>query len=359
MVKLIEYKTDDGKSIEIHQLLAGREFARKSDDKQTQSIFNSAKSSANFCYCILVDNEACLVDPSWDVDGIFQYCRNDLNIPNISTTIYTHWHPDHVGGFMPTTVGGRLKISGLPEVLENGCSTIYFGADELEKIKQMHKLSDKDVEPFHLLKDNDQVMLNGINLDIISTPGHTVGSLCIYLSKANNNPKSIPMLITGDTLFIGSCGRFDQNREGMKIFHSINRLSYLPDLTMVLPGHNYAGSNSKLGQEKLYNSAIMQGKQLMDRLNEIYGEATPPATLTRANTNSSSSSKNDFDNMIQLIPIKNYTERALQIYNDMLKEEKSCKVANANSTMYFANGFNYKCASCFPVIHVIGGDSKV
>ena len=160
---------------------------------------------------------------------------------------------------MPTTVGGRLKISGLPEVLENGCSTIYFGADELEKIKQMHKLSDKDVEPFHLLKDNDQVMLNGINLDIISTPGHTVGSLCIYLSKANNDPKSIPMLITGDTLFIGSCGRFDQNREGMKIFHSINRLSYLPDLTMVLPGHNYAGSNSKLGQEKLYNSAIMQG----------------------------------------------------------------------------------------------------
>ena len=55
MVKLHEYRINPSLSIEIHQLLAGREFANTHRDPQVQSIFNAAKSSANFVYCIVVE----------------------------------------------------------------------------------------------------------------------------------------------------------------------------------------------------------------------------------------------------------------------------------------------------------------
>jgi hydroxyacylglutathione hydrolase len=369
MVKLLEYITGK-KVVEVHQLLAGREFAKKHPDPQIQSIFNSAKSSANFVYCIVVEDakhesnrEASLIDPAWDVDGIFQYCHNELNISTISSSIFTHWHPDHIGGFMPTTRGDRLKISGIPECIANGCPSIYFGVDELKKVQQMHKLNNtEDIQSFHLLNDGDQVSVNGVNLDIISTPGHTIGSICVYLANKNiTDPRSIPMLITGDTLFIGSCGRFEQNKKGMRIFHSINRLSLLPDKTMVCPGHNYAGSFSDIGQEKLYNSAILQGKKMMDRLNEIYGTAKNPTALSRNNT------ANQDKNQIQIIPLKKYTDHALFVFKKIFASDTSSnaydKCGDNADDIYFVNGQyhtrNNECTNCFPVIDLSSGNSKI
>ena len=105
-----------------------------------------------------------------------------------------------------------------------------------------------------------------------------------YIPNFGNKPANFPILITGDTLFIGSCGRFDQTRDGMKIFHSINRLSMLPDTTMVCPGHNYAGSNSSIGHEKKYNAAIMQGKQMKEQLQKAYGKHELKQSIFRCDT---------------------------------------------------------------------------
>ena len=107
--------------------------------------------------------------------------------------------------------------------------------------------------------------------------------VCLYQTSVANL-EIFPILITGDTLFIGNCGRFDQNKYGMKIFHSINRLAMLPDTTMVCPGHNYAGSSSSIGHEKKYNAAIMQGKQMKEQLQKAYGKHELHQSIFRCNT---------------------------------------------------------------------------
>ena len=70
------------------------------------------------------------------------------------------------------------------------------------------------------------------DIEFLHTPGHTPGSQCY---KVNNN------LVSGDTLFVQGCGRVDlpgSNSEDM--FHSLQKLSSLPDETILYPGHNYS-----------------------------------------------------------------------------------------------------------------------
>ena len=349
MVKLHEYHINPSLRIEIHQLLAGREFAKTHEDPQVQSIFNAAKSSANFVYCIVVETlgpvrqrEASLIDPAWDVNGVFEYCRQELEVSIVSSCIFTHWHPDHIGGFLPTTRGGRLKISGIPECIGNGCSSIYFGKEDFDKVKKMHNIDPEDnmISNFILLGDGDSVMVNELQLEIISTPGHTVGSICVYIPNFGNKPANFPILITGDTLFIGSCGRFDQTRDGMKIFHSINRLSMLPDTTMVCPGHNYAGSNSSIGHEKKYNAAIMQGKQMKEQLQKAYGTHELKQSIFRCDTSATIES--------QVLPIKRYLDHATKACLD-LKTTNHCLEFSAFACCS-NHGNNQQCKSCFPII---------
>ena len=352
MVKLHEYRINPRLHIEIHQLLAGREFANTHRDPQVQSIFNAAKSSANFVYCIVVETfgpvgrrEASIIDAAWDVDGIFKYCRQKLKVSIVSSCIFTHWHPDHIGGFLPTTHGGRLKISGIPECVANGCSSIYFGKEEFDKVKKMHNIDPEDnmVSNFFLLDDGDSILINELQLEIISTPGHTVGSICVFIPNFGNKPRNFPILITGDTLFIGNCGRFNQNRDGMKIFHSINRLTMLPDTTMVCPGHNYAGSSSSIGHEKKYNAAIMQGKQMKEQLEKAYGKHELHQSIARCDTSANFES--------QTVPIKRYLERATKAYLD-LKSTNNCLEFDT-FTCFFKHGNDRQCATCFPIIRFL------
>ena len=90
---------------------------------------------------------------------------------------------------------------------------------------------------------------------MLHTPGHTPGSVCFSLGLAEDR-----LLFTGDTLFIGSCGRADlPESDGQQLMASLHRLSGLSEGTLVLPGHNYAmDSHSTIGEEKKTNGAMLQ-----------------------------------------------------------------------------------------------------
>ena len=93
--------------------------------------------------------------------------------------------------------------------------------------------------------DGQEITLAGITLQVISTPGHTVGGCCYYVKEAG-------ILISGDTLFAESVGRTDFPTGSMgTLVRSIkDKLFVLPDETRVYPGH---GDSTTIGHEKEYN----------------------------------------------------------------------------------------------------------
>lgn len=97
----------------------------------------------------------------------------------------------------------------------------------------------------YLLKDGEVLHLLGYDWRVISTPGHTAGSVCYYIESEN-------VLISGDTLFAESLGRTDLPTGSVSdiIQSIIKKLFVLPDDTMVYPGH---GDPTTIGHEKQYN----------------------------------------------------------------------------------------------------------
>lgn len=181
---------------------------------------------ANATYLVTQGNEAILIDPAWDIPKI----EETLSQKNwvLRGVLFTHGHFDHVK-FSQTLLGNhQLKaylekedvwLSGLPEsVLQT-----YSGDQQLK------------IGPF--------------NIQILATPGHTAGSVCILVGDA---------LFTGDTLFVGACGRVDlPSSDPRAMLTSLRRLAQLPDATRVFTGHSYGGtSQTTIGHEKQTNPFI-------------------------------------------------------------------------------------------------------
>ena len=90
-----------------------------------------------------------------------------------------------------------------------------------------------------------------IRIQCLHTPGHTPGSMCLYVDGGGVGDGR-GLLISGDTLFVGSCGRMDlHDCDSDRMFHSLQGvLARLPDTTVVWPGHNYGGRSTTIGNEK-------------------------------------------------------------------------------------------------------------
>ena len=101
------------------------------------------------------------------------------------------------------------------------------------------------------IEDGAELALGGLACTVLSTPGHTPGSVCFQVGGC---------LFTGDTLFVGSCGRVDLPGSNPEHMHaSLRRLASLPDELTVLPGHDYGPSPSnKIGGEKATNMMMRE-----------------------------------------------------------------------------------------------------
>ena len=178
----------------------------------------------NFIYLIgsKRTREVALIDPAWDVEGLLNHIHaRDLKL---SCVLVTHYHPDHVGGGM-----GGHSIEGLAELLEKESVKTFVNKHEAEGLKKVTGLSDIDMNE---VDSGDHLKIGDNDIEFLHTPGHTPGSQCF---KVNNN------LVSGDTLFVQGCGRVDlpgSNSEDM--FHSLQKLSALPNETILYPGHNYS-----------------------------------------------------------------------------------------------------------------------
>lgn len=217
----------------IRQLLAGRDFARA-------DYF--ASQMANFVY-LVGDDElkvSMVVDPAWDIPGIIEFA--DHEGMRLDGALVTHYHPDHVGG----NIFGH-DIAGLADFIAMRPVKVHINEVESEGVKQVTGLSDSDLEKHH---GGDDVSIGNVKVKLLHTPGHTPGSQCFLAASA---------LISGDTLFIGGCGRVDLpggNPEDM--YRSLTQvLSKLPEETLVYPGHNYAAKPaSTIGEEKKENYCL-------------------------------------------------------------------------------------------------------
>lgn len=217
----------------IRQLLAGRDFA-------TADYF--ASQMANFVYLVGDDEEkVCMVvDPAWDIPGILKVVEQEGMV--LAGALVTHYHPDHVGG----NIFGH-NITGLADLIALRPIKIHVNEVESEGVKQVTGLSDSDLEKH---RGGDEILIGNIKLRFLHTPGHTPGSQCFL---ANGS------LISGDTLFIGGCGRVDlPGSDPEAMYYSLTKiLSNLPEGTLLFPGHNYATkSMSTIGDEKRENQYL-------------------------------------------------------------------------------------------------------
>ena len=190
-------------------------------------------------YVLIDDNNNCIViDPSKQYDGIIKYIKkNDLHLKGV---LLTHGHFDH--------------IRGVDLLIDEFKCPLYLGFDEVNFLTDStlncsRYMSEDFTVHSKGLTISDGEILKILNEDIvcISTPYHTIGSMCYYLPNSN-------VLFTGDFLFKGSVGRSDLPTGTPKtLVSSMKKLMSLADNTKIYPGH---GPSSTLKEEKMNNPYI-------------------------------------------------------------------------------------------------------
>ena len=186
--------------------------------------------SGTYTYLLAFDRYAVLIDP------VLEQVERDLRLLyelelKLLTCLETHVHADHVTG------AGELRA-------QTGCKTV---------VPDGAKMSCAD----WALRDGQLFRLGQIELEAITTPGHTNHHMAYYWPQQKR-------VFTGDALLIRGCGRTDfQNGDAGQLYDSVTeRLFSLPDDTRVHPAHDYHGQTaSTIGEEKRWNPRFVQLQQ--------------------------------------------------------------------------------------------------
>ena len=177
--------------------------------------------------CNIIHDETskscCIIDPGYDADFILNKL-DSLELP-LEAILLTHGHFDHVGAVKELAA-------------ETGCD-VYLHPGDLSMPPMM------TAGPLYYTKtytEGAQLKLAGLEIAVLHTPGHTPGSVCLLAENT---------ILSGDTLFRGSCGRTDlPGGDWATIVKSLKRLAALEGNFWVFPGH---GPSTTLRDEKKYN----------------------------------------------------------------------------------------------------------
>jgi glyoxylase-like metal-dependent hydrolase (beta-lactamase superfamily II) len=193
----------------------------------------------NFVYLIgdPATREAVIVDAAWDVGALVDLAEKEGY--RITHALVTHSHPDHVGGQF-----SGMEIQGVAELLARQPVKIVIHKSEADFLSRFTGASASD-----LIRSDagDLLRVGGVEIKLLHTPGHTPGSQCFLVDKR---------LVSGDTLFIGSCGRVDlPGSDPEAMYRSLHEtLLRLEDDVVLYPGHHYADRPSTtMGEEKREN----------------------------------------------------------------------------------------------------------
>lgn len=183
--------------------------------------------------------EAWIVDPGDDARDIVDFLEKRALRP--AAILCTHGHFDHIGA-----IGALLaKYPALP-VHVHPADEVMFG-HPMNAFAPDYPLQPR---PATLVCDlsGGEFSAGGLSAEIIHTPGHTRGSVSIYFPASG-------LVLTGDTLFAGSCGRTDFPGGSMaEMTKSLRRLAALPPETSVIPGH---GPATTIGRERTENPFLI------------------------------------------------------------------------------------------------------
>jgi glyoxylase-like metal-dependent hydrolase (beta-lactamase superfamily II)/rhodanese-related sulfurtransferase len=204
------------------------------------------KNLAHYSYAIVSNGEVALIDPARNPQPYYDFAKQ--NNAKITAVVETHPHADFVSSHLEihNTTGATIYVSKL------------LGAE------YEHQTFD----------EGDAIVLGNITLKALNTPGHSPDSISIVAIDENGKENAV---FTGDTLFIGDCGRPDLREQAgaitatraelaKQMFHSLrNKLMTLPDDVLIYPAHG-AGSlcgkglsdqnSSTIGAEKIGNWSL-------------------------------------------------------------------------------------------------------
>jgi glyoxylase-like metal-dependent hydrolase (beta-lactamase superfamily II)/rhodanese-related sulfurtransferase len=188
-----------------------------------RQLFDSVSGTYSYLLASRAGGEALILDPV--IEKVDRYCQllRELDL-RLVKAVDTHLHADHITGL------GELR-------------------DRTQCVTIMGEQTRADVVAMRV-SDGDKVMIEGLSLDVMYTPGHTDDSYSYLMGDR---------VFTGDTLLIRGTGRTDfQNGSARAQYDSIfGRLLKLPDETMVFPAHDYKGDTvSTIGEEKRYNPRL-------------------------------------------------------------------------------------------------------
>jgi hydroxyacylglutathione hydrolase len=215
-------------------------------DKQSAFSTKVIPSGQDNCVYLLVrdDRQCAVIDPGTAGPVLAVLENQKLKLACI---LLTHHHADHTGGAESLKTRTHCRVIG-PD------SQRIAGLDET-------------------VKDNQVLNLGGLSIRVLATPGHTRTGVCYVLESVAGQPAAV---FTGDTLFIGGCGRLFEG-SAMQMYQSLQKLAALPDDTAVYPGHDYTLENYRFALTVEPDNAIVQ-----NRLSELEAKGSLsviPSTL--------------------------------------------------------------------------------
>lgn len=183
-------------------------------------------------YLACFDNGVFVVDPSVSPDKV------SYEVTNVIAILITHGHYDHI----KYVDEWHERFPDAP-IYMNPADQVLLG-DPGDNCSYMDGLA--KVFDFPYVKAEGSIDVGGIDIDVLSTPGHTMGSVCYMFREEDKQ-----YLFTGDTVFAGSVGRTDMAGGSFALLNkSIEAVSKLDPETLIFPGH---GPESTVGDEVKYN----------------------------------------------------------------------------------------------------------
>jgi hydroxyacylglutathione hydrolase len=195
------------------------------------------------CNCSVLGDEqtreGIVVDPGDDIDSVLAIVRkHGLTVKAI---VITHAHIDHIGGAQ------KMKAAtGAPVFMNPNDAELQAMLDAQAAWLGMR--TPEQVEVDSAAKDGDRLVMGATEIQVLHTPGHTQGSICLWMPSEST-------LLAGDTLFRDSIGRTDlPGGNSRQILQSIHdKLMALPEETVVVAGH---GPATTIGREKQVNPFV-------------------------------------------------------------------------------------------------------